>query len=410
MKKVIVITLVLKCFLTDLSVGQSRLDSLVRVYTYTLEAKNGALAGTAIDALKQASANAQFVLLGEEHNSKVIPGITAMLFDWLQREYDFQYVATEQDPVMMEMISKRPPKRLAEYHDLAIQYPLGFTFISDQELSMLQRICSVSSGRHDAIWGCEQAFGMTHIVDRLISTPHLSAKQNSFLLRLRAYTSPHEQKRDLRKFHLMSFPDKYPYVDTLKRFFRLSSDRQARLYVEALSMSDSIYRLFHQSKASPESRYWNNYVREEYMEKTFIRHYELAQTKDGKLPKVLFKFGHLHLYHGRNPNFIFTLGNFVTELASRNGKQTISIFAAYNPSEEIASTEHFLPLAKHASSGAWTLVDLRPLRPYFRAGMLETNLTTTAQKAFESIIFGFDFLLLVGDREKATFSVAQTEY
>ena len=119
---------------------------------------------------------------------------------------------------------------------------------------------------------------------------------------------------------------------------------------------------------------------------------------------------HLHLYHGRNPNFIFTLGNFVTELANRNSKKTISIFAAYNPSEKIPSMEHFLPLAKHVSGDSWTLVDLRPLRPYFRAGMLETSLTPNAQKAFENIIFGFDFLLLVGDREKATFSVAQSEY
>lgn len=410
MKKIFFILLILACSQTELSFGQTRLDSLVKISTYTLEGQNDRLIGNGVDVIKQASVNAQFVLIGEEHNSKVIPDITAILFSWLQREFNFQYLATEQDPVMMEQVSRLPIKTLEQVHQLASKYPNGFTFISDQELSMLHRIGSTSLGKHDAIWGCEQTFGITHVTDALLSISDLSTEQRVFLMRLKLYANKFEQKRDLSKFRLMSDPGKRTYLDTLKNHFENSTNQKAKWYSEALSMSDSLYQLFHESKSVPALRYWNNYVREEYMKKVFIDHYESAQAKDGKPPRVLFKFGHLHLHRGRNPNFIFSLGNFVTELANRNGKQTVSIFVAYNSVEEKVSSYHLLPFAKYARQGTWTLVDLRPLRPYFRFDLLQTNFTPAVQRAFENIVFGFDFLLMISKQEKATFSVAQSEY
>src|SRR5262249_57576956 len=64
--------------------------------------------------------------------------------------------------------------------------------------------------------------------------------------------------------------------------------------------------------------YESNREREENMKEIFLFRYREAERRDGRLPKVVFKFGHWHLYRGQSPGSVFTLGNFASEFARSN--------------------------------------------------------------------------------------------
>ena len=81
---------------------------------------------------------------------------------------------------------------------------------------------------------------------------------------------------------------------------------------------------------------------------------------------MLLKYGHAHLYRGRNPFNAYTIGNFTHEFSISNGMEAIGItVVAYGPGyvDLVAKAPDSLkPLTKNAPKQGWNLIDLRPLR------------------------------------------------
>src|SRR5687768_10202843 len=71
----------------------SSLDNLVAANSRLLQLKNGALEGPGADFILAEAAEAQFVALGEEHNTTEIPELTTALFRTLQDRYGFRFLA-----------------------------------------------------------------------------------------------------------------------------------------------------------------------------------------------------------------------------------------------------------------------------------------------------------------------------
>ena len=63
---------------------------------------------------------------------------------------------------------------------------------------------------------------------------------------------------------------------------------------------------------------FNNTVREAQFKRNFMIRYRDA-LKEGPAPRMLFKFGSWHMYHGRSPGGAFTIGNLAHELAISAG-------------------------------------------------------------------------------------------
>ncbi len=147
---------------------QPTFETLLNTHSYSIALQEGELSGPGADLILNEASAAQFVALGEEHYNAIIPDITTALFASLHERYGYQFFMTEQDPVMMETISRSPARGdLAKIHALAQSYPMGFTFNSDEELKMLADIGRISTTRDDPIWGCDQAAAVTHILDQL---------------------------------------------------------------------------------------------------------------------------------------------------------------------------------------------------------------------------------------------------
>ena len=72
---------------------QTDLPALLRTHTHAIRLQDGALAGPGADWLARESADAQFVLIGEEHNIAQIPPFTTALFELLQARHGFEYFA-----------------------------------------------------------------------------------------------------------------------------------------------------------------------------------------------------------------------------------------------------------------------------------------------------------------------------
>jgi hypothetical protein len=353
--------------------------------SYEIHLHEGELEGTGRAFLLKAVHGAQFVALGEEHNNVDIPPFTTALLHLLHEAEGFNYLALEQDPVMMQRVSD-PAMRgdSRAINALAAQYLVGFTFDSDQELTMLAQAGALLSGKGRPIWGCDQAFGVTHVLNELARyAPDDEARRT--VESLRAQAARAEAVRVLGKGPTYMESDAFGRaLPRLRQAFAAARSERAAFLLDALARSAEIYGYFSAGERDEIPGYYsNNAVR--------------------NLP---------------------SLGNFASEFARSHDLGFFSIAivpfnasggkgAAYGP---FASNEHGKDLAGFAAIAApdrWTLLDLRPLReyPYFRALVAaEPEASDPGQADLRRLVYGFDALLMIGGSAKATHTVTQVAY
>ena len=147
------------------------------------------------------------------------------------------------------------------------------------------------------------------------------------------------------------------------------------------------------------------------MKRRFMEEYRIAEAVDGSLPRVLLKYGHAHLYRGRNPFNAYTIGNFTHEFSISNGMEAIGItVVAYGPGyvDLVAKAPDSLkPLTKNAPKQGWNLIDLRPLRPFVHARRITDMVPEKDLEAYRRLIFGFEFFLLMSESKGAEHKVTE---
>lgn len=88
--------------------GVVPVGDLLKANSHEITLSNGALSGDGAEFLIKASERSQFFAIGEPHDTKEVPEITSLLFKLLKARHRFNYLALEQDPVMMQMLSRSP--------------------------------------------------------------------------------------------------------------------------------------------------------------------------------------------------------------------------------------------------------------------------------------------------------------
>jgi hypothetical protein len=380
--------------------------------------QQGKLVGPDAELILRAAKKSQFVAIGEEHNDRHIPAITTALFRILHQTSGFNYLAEEQDPSMMRTISTAPARgNLKRIQALAQRYKLGFTFISDQELEMLAAIGAASTGRGRPIWGCEQAFGLTHVLDKVAARAPNAAARN-LVKKLRAEAAEGEAVRNLQSGHFIEKPEIRSELQSLARVYA-KADPDARFLVDSLATSNEIY-VYHANGAAHRlpGRYTANSTREEYMKSVCRAEYVRARNHDGREPKVLLKFGQNHLFEQWGPNDFSTVGNFFANIARWNGTRYTSIATFYStingqPAWKNANLAFLSAFKDVIPSSGWAVIDLRQLRdgPAHDALFASAqDLNASQQQQLSGLVDGFDFLPTLGPSERATFDVAKVKY
>jgi hypothetical protein len=147
--------------------------------------------------------------------------------------------------------------------------------------------------------------------------------------------------------------------------------------------------------------YASNREREENMKDLFMRGYRRAVAVGEPMPRVLLKFGHWHLYRGRSPGSVLSLGNFVSQLAKSNGKQSFHLAVIINnPAggfRAVKPDSWLKPLADAAPVGQWTVMDLRPVRDCWFAGKFKLR------PELKELILGFDAALMMAGATPGTY-------
>jgi hypothetical protein len=375
------------------------LAALVAQASYPLSFTNGRLSGAGQAHLLHELASAQFVLLGESHYDHDTPLFAQALYRDLNGKLGFHHLVVEQDPIAIEDALKAGARGNASaIAEIAKRDPYLFGFASDQDLQLLADVGRLDQGP-DTIWGLEQAQGTTRYLKELIDlagTPALRAECARLLDDARKIEMDRGPHGDY-----LSEPDAYAQMQTLRTHFTPAAGSRAEKLLDGLVISAEIYSYYRRAEAGEYVGFFNNTVRESLFKREFVADYTHAVAHGEALPKAMFKFGDVHMFHGLDPVMAFPIGNFAHEFAISHGLNAYGIdilpLGAYAQWSDLPAW--LLPLLPASAPNREVLIDLRALRPYQR--LFRAKVADKDQWEFRAFINGYDALLLLPNSRKA---------
>jgi hypothetical protein len=373
---------------------------LVAQHSVAFSFSDSALEGAGAEFLREQTAASQFVLLGEEHMDHAIPVFAGALYRMLHNAHGFRHLVVEQDPVAIEdalaPALRGDAERIAAH---ARDYPTLYEFDSDEDLALLALVGRLEN-RADAIWGVEQATGVTRYLEELVTLAPDAASRGMAKSSLdQASAADHEPKYSVNWLIAAETPAR---LAALTAAFHAKPGSRAELLLARLEKSAEIFGYYRRAEAGEFVGLYNNTVREEVLKGNFIERYRAAANQE-KLPKAMFKFGGNHLYHGKNPTQAYPIGNLVHELAIFNGMVAYGLYV--QPlGENYVSFKDFpawmRPLLPASEPTAPTIVDLKALRPYQR--LFRETVAPADQWQLRELINGYDALVLLPGSRPAT--------
>jgi hypothetical protein len=382
---------------------QPAFEQKLREVRYDLRLEDGRFVGGAAPVLESAIADAQYVLIGEDHITREIPQFTTAVCDVMGPQ-GLSAMAVEVGPQAAEFVSALfgSPDRLARTGALLHQYPNSVAFMDvRQENDLAAHCANAAHTPHFHFWGLDQEFvgSAGWLLDQILAT-HPGPAATAAITRLKSEeqqdTARAKQTGDPSKLFLMAAPDSElaEAAAVLQREGGVAANAIFRELIE----SHEIY--LKNMQGSPES----NNQRANLLKVNFRLDMEKAASAEGQ-HKVLVKFGDWHLYKGINPLHQRDLGNYIAEMANGQGSSSLHIcvlgskgthrlFAGYDQPTRL---EKFVmdedpdylwlrPAVDNQVLNGWTLYDLRKLR-FTKLGPLDASM--------ERMIYGYDLLIIV---------------
>lgn len=355
-------------------------------------------AGDGAKLLGAAIRNHQFILIGEQHGIAEVGQFTKILFEEAAAN-GFCYLAIETDPFIAEKLETLAAGDLGDLKSFNQELPFSIPFyLNEEDFEFLHTAKTKSKATTQVFWGLDHVGGASprYLMTQLAANaPSPEAKQlaESYLEKGKKGIIEFTQKGNFQAALMMSMQQED--YQKLYGAFGTDSDSEAFQMIAGIRMGQEIYSAWFEGRG-----YDNNFVRSQLMKKNFNQYYQAALERDGRDPKVVFKFGAYHMYRGLTPTHIYDIGNTVSELAEGNGKQSLHIyfmglkgsansFMAGN--QPFDNTKDFDPailaaLGDRAEGDEWTLFDLRPLR---RERLKDID------PSFKQFIHAFDMMVIV---------------
>lgn len=380
----------------------SPFEQKLREVRYDLRLENDRFVGNAAPLLESAIANAQYVLIGEEHITREIPQFTTAVCDIMATQ-GLSAMAVEAGPKVAEFVSSSfgKPDRLARMAELTHQYPDSVAFLNvRQENDLVAHCAQIAHTPHFHLWGLDQEFlgSAGWLLDQMLAT-HPGPTATAAIRRLKG-----EEQQDARraketgdpgKLFLSAAPDSE--LSEVAAVLQRHGDSAANALFRELVESHQIY--IKNMQGSPES----NNQRARLLKRNFRLDLEAAARDQPQ--KVLVKFGDWHLYKGLNPLHQRDLGNYIAEVADAQGstslhicvlgaKGTLRVYGGYDRPTQlekfVIDGDHdyrwLKPAVENQLPNAWTVYDLRKLR-FMELGPLDPDM--------ERMVYGYDLLVIV---------------
>jgi len=371
--------------------------------------KDGKLSGPGAEILRPALAEGHFVLLGEDHGIAQIPDFGAALCSELA-PHGFDHLALEVGPYAAPELEKfaRSADGAKQFTEFGKRYSGTIAFYNwREEFTMLQQ-CEKAVPQGMKIWGVDQELmGATaFLLEKILATnPGPEAKTAIQVLLKENEEDYAAAVKSGSPWDLLMIAAKQDELHHVRDLLAKQGDGEAQKLFGALLVSREIYL-----KNKTADYYNSNRQRALLMKANFVAPFATEFQQKGAPPKVLFKFGGLHMFRGINPLHSSELGNLAGEFAEAHGLKSVHIlilgvkgeqlhFAGIGkpsqpgPVDLTDKDSDFLflkPLFDAQVAGSWTLYDLRALRTNFsKYGKIDPEL--------ERVIFGYDFVVLIPD-------------
>lgn len=375
---------------------------------YALTLANGKVLGLGMNTLSDAMADAQFVLIGEDHGIAEIPQFMGSVFEMLAPR-GFHTLAIETGPYVTGALHKfaSKPDGAAQMSEFVKKYPFPVAFYNwQEEFAFLQRCARAEKDGKISLWGLDQelmgssGYLLAQISEEKLG-PDAKAMADRMVKEEEAAYAAASKTGDPGRLFMMTAKDA-----DLKAFgdlLKTQGTAAAQEMLASLEESREIYKKFMANEG-----YASNRERAQLMKQNFKTRY-LAASDPEPLPKVMFKFGGYHMYRGLNSLHSSEIGNMVAELAEWNGTKSVHIlifgvkgeeaaFAGIGKPSAVAPLDlkadtrgdfgFLAPMLDNMLKDSWTMYDLRALRAHFGSyGAVSGEI--------ERMIFGYDFLVLI---------------
>jgi hypothetical protein len=326
----------------------SGLEELFRANSYPVVLRDGKLSDAGTGFLAGESQDVQFFCIGEPHNVREIPWFMTALFERLQVQRGFHYLAIEQGPFITERIGLlAQSKANDEIRKVVRKRRKALHFRAAEEVEMIADVSRASEGAIAGVWGLDRVLEPAYLEDYLSSSAGSTGTDAEFL------------------------------------------KSRAEWSAKNLSM--------YQAPRGSEDWMSADQHRENGLKTGFRHYYDRATSKDGAPARVLFRFGHVHM--GRSSDGSgSSFGHYLSKFAETNDLASfhLSIQLVNKPGHYWSLTEYpeFEPLANVGDPTRWILVDLRPARAALLAGNLAAN------EKLRRMVVDFDAVLLMGGASK----------
>jgi len=383
--------------------AQDSLTALLRANAHPMQADaDGRLSGAGAELLLAAGRDAQFFLIGEEHGVAEIPRVAAGLFRELAPA-GYRHLAIETGELLAAELNRRvlADATGAAYAGFAREHFPGAPFYNWREdAALLRTAVGAAGGREDVLWGLDydivaDRYTLRRLRD-IAPTPGARAAAETVIARA---DSALEQALATRNPGLLMM---FGGADDVYAPLR------AAYAPEPGSEADRILRLMETTREI--NAYWgrgegylSNLHRARLNKEQLMRRLDAATARDGRMPRVMMKFGSSHMVRGRSFTNVFDLGTLASEIADVNGGRSFGVLmlggegtthAVIDPRvfrsvEAPVEVEPWArPFYDAADARRWTVLDLRPIRA--RVPRLGTLPAETLQ-----VLFGFDAVVIL---------------
>jgi hypothetical protein len=373
-------------------------SELLESYTQYFTLENQQFQG--VDSLLSLIDKAQFVALGEIHNSHHMSLFTSALLDTASHS-GFQHFAIETGPYsaekLEELITKSKSKVSAFYDNYAYPlfgiYPIPF-FTGQADLAMLQT--AHTNGYN--LWGVDQEFyfSVPFLLDEMIKNWEGKIPSN-------VDKAHHRLKRSLYWMQIRSnIFSSYDMSCRLKKSKKLAS-----IFQEASQQQEKVSKLADYINTSlniyclAESGSWgeSNEQRLAYFNQNFDRIMTFSDSSKSN-PKVILKMGSYHSGREKSPLGLYDIGHHIQKWADSLNTTSLHLrfLNRYIDGEDkmedpnYSISKNFMSMAE---KDQWTLIDVRPLRIMLEEEQLQAS-------DFEKReILNYDFILVMPEDTRA---------
>ena len=381
--------------------GLERVARAAAEHRLRLDHDGTRFSGPAWERLLQEGQSAHFFLIGEEHGIAENPKFAAQLFQALVPA-GYSKLGIEISPPMAAELDRAARNGMSGIRGLFADQGSWVAFYTMAEEAALAAAARAAvPGSAPVLWGMDYEVGADRrLIALLQSRPKPPAAEAALAALQAASSESWDRYRATREpQHVFSFAGDPVLVRAVRNAWP-GADSETVSIFDTLEETFAINRLWIAG-----DNYGSNRRRAEFLRSNFIGHWR-AEKAAGRIPKAMLKFGAAHLLRGLNTNDAFDLGSLVPEVAALEGGTAFRLLVLGGEGTQVArfdptafayrsapreGSQALAPVTGQAHPDAFTLIDLRPLRPIVRSGRdgWDPELVRT--------VHGFDAVLVLSD-------------